>query len=825
MQHGEHERRILVAPALLALALGAWGCSDAEPIQAGIVVEVVDEDDEPMAGVLVDVGTAAPVTGEDGRAILPEDLALPVIAMVHGEGILPEPVPILGPGADAGDTAGDEAGGATGAAADEPLTIRVMSDGGGTRWVLHTAGDVMLGRRYEDPGRGPPLLPADDVAGGARRVVAPVQRAFAAADLGVVNLESVVADLPDDAGYPGKRFLIRTRPEALAALQDMSVDLAVLANNHIRDFLDDGVAATLSALDDAGIAHVGAAAGDDPGAATTPAIFEAGGVRLGVLAWSTLSGSFVNDRYPEDGDPIPDSAGDDTLWQYEARTWGFEGATWSVPSLPRRIGTAWRLFAEAEATLDPDEVAAAWASLAAVYPELQDWYAGRGHGGAAGWRTADVTAAIAELAADVDVVMVQIHSGFNFQSAPSAFVRQAAFSAIDAGADLVVAHHPHVLQGFEWYRDGLIAYSLGNFVFDQDFLLTFASGFLRTVWDGDALIEARFVPVEIDGYRPCPVVGHAARRALRTLWEKSVIDASADRDAAGDVRALVRAGPDVAGARPGHLVLDRLGARITDTPPAAEPLGFDLPAGVIVPVAYDGLMHAPDDKDILVGRSLFAWGHFEDQLADDELRAGTHWDLGEDGKSVVLGPYAYRGQGYLRLRRTSGGELPAFARPVARIAMPAHRLFRAEDGVGVPIDGPARYTLRFAARLGGGGTPFVTLELGHYDDSDPTEDPLSRPVAELELPVDIEADGQWRVFEMDIPGELLDDGTYRANTAMVYLRLGPPERGEAFFDVDELTLIEWRPATSLAGRFGAYDFLYNPGPLDTDVSIEALPLR
>ena len=50
---------------------------------------------------------------------------------------------------------------------------------------------------------------------------------------------------------------------------------------------------------------------------------------------------------------------------------------------------------------------------------------------------------------------------------------------------------PHVLQGFEWYKGRLIAYSLGNFVFDQDFLSTFPSVILRTIFEGDRMIDAR----------------------------------------------------------------------------------------------------------------------------------------------------------------------------------------------------------------------------------------------------------------------------------------------------------------------------------------------
>jgi poly-gamma-glutamate capsule biosynthesis protein CapA/YwtB (metallophosphatase superfamily) len=803
--HGEQEKRIGFAPALLLIALGLGACGAEEPA-AGIFIEVVDESGVPVAGAEVDVGVDVAVTGKSGRARVAGDLVQPAVAVIRGDGILPEPVVIEG------------------AAIDDVVRVRVLSDGGGRRWVMHAAGDVMLGRRYESPDQGAPLLPADDVAGGARRVVAAVARAFAAADVSTVNLESVVGDVPDEAGYPAKAFIIRSQPEALAALDEMGVDLAILANNHIRDYGDEGVLATTAALGDAGIAHVGAAAGtaDDAAAAAAPALLDVGGVRVGVLAWSTLSGSAVNDGFPRDEEPMPTDVDPDTAWQYEQRSWGFEGAVLSVPALPRRIGSAWRLFADAESSLGRDEAAEAWASLAAVYPEMQDWVAGRGHGGAAAWQTQQAQAAIAKLATQADVVMVQIHGGFDMQAAPSAFVRAAARAAVDAGADLVVAHHPHVLQGAEWYKGALIAYSLGNFLFDQEFLQTFSTAFLRTVWEGDRLIEARFVPVEIDGFQPRPMTGAAARRAARALWEKNVSGVYTDRDGAGAVRTLIEEAR-AADVEVAHVAQHQYGALLTTAQPDMETIELDVPARTTVPIPYEGLVRVPANEGLRVGRSLFDWGHFEDVLADGESRADTHWAIDAEGKEVVLGPAAFDGEGYLRLRRRSGGSLSTFVRPVARISLPEHRLYRAQDGVGVAADGPATYTLRFAARLAGGGTPFVSLELGHFDDGNPGENPASSPVGELELPVDIEANGQWHVIELEISEEMLTPGARRANTVMVYLRLGPPAFGEAYFDVDELTIIEWRPALDEGGRLGAYDFL-SADAADPRVTLEGLPL-
>ncbi len=74
---------------------------------------------------------------------------------------------------------------------------------------------------------------------------------------------------------------------------------------------------------------------------------------------------------------------------------------------------------------------------------------------------------VAELKKRCDVVIVSMHNGIEYQPKPSEAQITFAHAAIDAGAKLVIGHHPHVVQPSEEYHGGLIFYSLGNFVFDQ----------------------------------------------------------------------------------------------------------------------------------------------------------------------------------------------------------------------------------------------------------------------------------------------------------------------------------------------------------------------
>jgi len=68
-----------------------------------------------------------------------------------------------------------------------------------------------------------------------------------------------------------------------------------------------------------------------------------------------------------------------------------------------------------------------------------------------------------------DIVVVSFHWGIEYAEEPSSEQVNLARDMIDAGADLIIGHHPHVVQKYEKYKDGYVFYSLGNFIFDQGF--------------------------------------------------------------------------------------------------------------------------------------------------------------------------------------------------------------------------------------------------------------------------------------------------------------------------------------------------------------------
>ncbi len=116
---------------------------------------------------------------------------------------------------------------------------------------------------------------------------------------------------------------------------------------------------------------------------------------------------------------------------------------------------------------------------------------------------------VAALLRRADVVVVSMHAGNEYWSKVVPQQKEFAHAAIDAGASIVVGHHPHVVQPWERYHDGVIFYSLGNLVFDQFQRVETQHGWLaEVVFKGTALARTQVLPVDIlqSGPRLAPVL-------------------------------------------------------------------------------------------------------------------------------------------------------------------------------------------------------------------------------------------------------------------------------------------------------------------------------
>ncbi len=211
---------------------------------------------------------------------------------------------------------------------------------------------------------------------------------------------------------PQARHAVRARPEGAAALGRANFGVVSCAGNHCMDWGREALLDTIRNLERAGIAVVGA--GPDIAAARRAVIRDAGGTRVAFLAYSSI---------------LPQS-----YWAEEQRAGcvpmraftHYEQIEHDQPGTPARIRTF-------------------------VHPADLD----------------ALKADVASVRAVADLVVVSLHWGVHFIPAVIAdYQREVGHAAIDAGADIVLGHHAHILKGLELYRGRPILYSIGNFATD-----------------------------------------------------------------------------------------------------------------------------------------------------------------------------------------------------------------------------------------------------------------------------------------------------------------------------------------------------------------------
>jgi poly-gamma-glutamate capsule biosynthesis protein CapA/YwtB (metallophosphatase superfamily) len=311
----------------------------------------------------------------------------------------------------------------TAAALEAELVARPAPD-----FSLVAVGDIMLGGRARD-------VLAERGADYSFEAVRPLLRR---APLVLGNLEGPFARI---APRESRNHSYRVDPALAPALSRAGINVVTLANNHLLDCGRAGVLETLQALDEAGVAAVGA--GVDERAAHRPAIRTAGDMRIGVL------GYYWNSRC---------------------------AARVCVP------GSA----------MDPPEALAA-----------------------------DIGA----LRGAVDRVVVTFHWGVPYEPCPSGDDRAKARLAIDCGADVVIGHHPHIVQPVEVYRGRPIFYSVGNFAFGSG--NSRAGGLAVAVRFEAQHTLAEAYPLYVKNrdprvhYQPKVLRGRGAERVLHHLAETS----------------------------------------------------------------------------------------------------------------------------------------------------------------------------------------------------------------------------------------------------------------------------------------------------------------
>ena len=244
-----------------------------------------------------------------------------------------------------------------------------------------------------------------------------VMPALHSADLLFGQLESPLSPPSTDPKKPDiqhKYLWHHSHPEMVKGLEAAGFAAVSCASN--VTYGSQTILNSLSTLDTAKIGHCGA--GRNLEEARRPAIVERGGVQFGFLSYTSVFW------------PVGHAAGTDTpgVATIKATTAYQPGPrALEMPGVPPLVVT----------TPDPTE-------LEAMKNDVR------------------------RLREEADIVVASCHWGVSGSSVVADYQRAIGHAAIEAGADIVIGHHPHVLQEIEIWQDRPIFYSMGNFVFDWE---------------------------------------------------------------------------------------------------------------------------------------------------------------------------------------------------------------------------------------------------------------------------------------------------------------------------------------------------------------------
>ena len=128
---------------------------------------------------------------------------------------------------------------------------------------------------------------------------------------------------------------------------------------------------------------------------------------------------------------------------------------------------------------------------------------------------------------NADIVIVTMHAGAEYTLKTTPLQEEFAHAAIDHGADMVIWAHPHWVQPIERYNGKYIFYSLGNFVFDQEFSIETKSGLtlkitLEKTPETSVVKTIELLPIIIDNYgQPRLATNEEKKTILERIWEEN----------------------------------------------------------------------------------------------------------------------------------------------------------------------------------------------------------------------------------------------------------------------------------------------------------------
>jgi hypothetical protein len=589
-----------------------------------------------------------------------------------------------------------------------PVLFRLSPDDGKTTVILF-GGDTMFGRRFFDPNEdnhtGDGLLPLEPTVEDHLRLLEPIQPFIENADFTVVNLESTMSDQPY---FPNSG----PRPATFHSTSDY-----VYASN------PNGV----MALKQSGVDIV------DLGNNHNYDMFEAGlNTSLSTLGQAGLLhfGAGTNEA----------NAWTPALISAKGQTIAFLGCTTvRIPS----------------SSITKDDVPYVASDVLAK-------------GGAAYCSEIPLRSAIVKAKQEADIVVVMIHGGKEYERTPIRKIVYLTEIAKQAGATLVINHHTHVVSGFSWRDPTLIAWGMGNFLFDQTVWPSFESYMLAVYLKEGKVIRAYVEPMIIDGYLPHGLTDELADYVVR---------GAAGREA----------GPFV--MESGAMEIDLNGHALQSAYTQTFDGGPD--PGTIIPIPQaQWISNFTGTGTLRLGRDLLWVGGFENDEVDFTTGGAPLWDLSLG--DVQFGKdYAYQGETGIRLSRGASSVNDS-------VTTNQHRVL-VYPGSEVSITG--------MIRISPGGAALV--QLSWYEAS------FGASSWKRVFPIQGQSDGEWQPFRVDahVPSQAVALGAY--------LRLTPPDEGTVTADFDNIRIIEW--ADSQAPFSPLYNYALLTGTGDLTMVQHVLP--
>jgi poly-gamma-glutamate capsule biosynthesis protein CapA/YwtB (metallophosphatase superfamily) len=347
--------------------------------------------------------------------------------------------------------------------------------------------------------------------------------------------------------------------------------------------------------------------------------------------------------------------------------------------------------------------------------------------------------------------VIQYHGSREYTDEPTLATETRLKQSIDEGAVLAIAHHPHVTQGFEIYNGRLIAYSMGNFIFDQ-FHYTTRFSYMLYVWmDGDRFHRAEVVPIHIQGYTPMPATDTVRQLVLKRAYELSARRGLALRPSGGN--AVILPGEDANHLRSSQY---ESSSETADTAPLLSLHWRDWSAPI-------GNIATGPGTFVRLGMDLLPMGHLENHF----LHGSPDRSWIEDGGQMVI-------------RETDGNHVMHLAIPAkseeGRVGMRTfHNMF-------VPGT-PSTFTVR--ARVSAPATVTAYQQWRGRNDRirfEALETNRLRPIGQVRID-----SGDWRELRFDFDSPRVSAVSYR-----VLLRVEPDDTElahESWFD--DISLIEW----------------------------------